>query len=317
MDMIGSSTTPETQATTHTITIAAPAKAVYDLVADVTRWPYTFGPTVHAEVFETDGSVERLRLWAFANGAVRTWTSRRRLDVDGLTVHFEQEKSAAPLVAMGGQWRIEVVGDSVTRVELLHHFRTAQPDAVDFVLRAVNDNSEAELAALKRTAELGDEHDRLVLSFSDSVTIAASKAAVYEFLRAADLWPQRLPHVARLELTEAVTGVQSMEMDTRGPDGSVHTTHSVRVCFPWDRIVYKQTATPKIMAAHVGHWTVREVPGGVEATSHHTVVIRPEEITCVLGPEGTLDRARELIRTSLGANSLTTLRCAKEATERD
>ena len=45
-----------THTTTHTVMIGAPAKVVYDLIADVTRWPYIFGPTVHAEVFETDGT---------------------------------------------------------------------------------------------------------------------------------------------------------------------------------------------------------------------------------------------------------------------
>jgi len=30
-------------------------------------------------------------------------------------------------------------------------------------------------------------------------------------------------------------------MDTVSPNGSAHTTKSYRVCFPHDRIVYKQT----------------------------------------------------------------------------
>ena len=81
-----------THTTTHTVMIGAPAKVVYDLIADVTRWPYIFGPTVHAEVFETDGTTERLRLHAFANGDVRTWTSRRELDSANLHVKFEQER---------------------------------------------------------------------------------------------------------------------------------------------------------------------------------------------------------------------------------
>lgn len=308
-----------THTTTHTVMIGAPAKVVYDLVADVTTWPYTFGPTVHAEVFERDGSTERLRLHAFANGDVRTWTSRRELDPANLHVRFEQERSAAPVKTMGGEWRIVPIADSATRVDLLHHFTAAQPEAVDLILNAVNNNSDAELAALKRAAEYGDDYDKLVLSFSDSITIHAGRKDVFDFLYRSDLWPQRLPHVARLDLKEAVTGVQSMEMDTRSPDGSIHTTHSVRVCFPYDGIVYKQTATPPIMAAHVGRWTLKDIgdgiEAGIEATSHHTVVIRPEVVSEVLGPDGTLERARELIRHALGTNSLTTLRHAKEFAE--
>jgi ribosome-associated toxin RatA of RatAB toxin-antitoxin module len=190
-----------THTTTHTVMIGAPAKVVYDLIADVTRWPYTFGPTVHAEVFETDGPTERLRLHAFANGDVRTWTSRRELDSANLHVKFEQERSAAPVKSMGGEWRIVPIADSATRVDLLHHFTTAQPEAVELVLKAVNNNSDAELAALKRAAELGDDYDKYVLSFSDSITIHATRKDVYEFLYRSDLWPQRLPHVARHDLT--------------------------------------------------------------------------------------------------------------------
>lgn len=318
--LTGSETQPSAQTagnhtTTHTVIIGAPAKVVYDIIADVTRWPFTFGPTVHAEVFETDGSTERLRLWAFANGAVRTWTSRRTLDPEGLTVRFEQEKSAAPVVSMGGEWRIEEISENATRVDLLHHFRTATPDTVELVWTAVENNSNAELDALKRTAEQGDDYHRLLLQFSDSVTIDGAKQDVYDFLHAAELWPQRLPHVARLDLTEAVTGVQAMEMDTRSTDGSIHTTHSVRVCFPNDTIVYKQTATPAVMAAHTGKWTFVETPQGVVATSHHTVVIRPEKVTEVLGPEGTLDQARVLIQKALSTNSCTTLQHAKAFAE--
>jgi ribosome-associated toxin RatA of RatAB toxin-antitoxin module len=313
--MTGSTTNSETQHTTHTVLIGAPAKVVYDIVADVTRWPYTFGPTVHAQVLETDGATERLRLWAFANGDVRSWTSRRALDPEKLTVHFEQEASAAPVVHMAGEWRIEPVGETTTRVEMLHDFRTATDDTVDLVLRAIEHNSTAELLALKQAAELGDDYEQLVLSFADSVTISAPKEQVYDFLYRADLWPRRLPHVARLELHEAITGVQSMEMDTLGPDGSVHTTHSVRVCLPYESIVYKQTGTPEIMAAHVGRWVLRPVGDAVEVTSYHTVVIRPDKVTEVIGPDATLGQAREMIRKALGANSLTTLGHAKTATE--
>jgi uncharacterized protein YndB with AHSA1/START domain len=233
-----------------------------------------------------------------------------------LHVRFEQEVSPAPVLSMGGEWQVRRLGPESTRVDLLHHFRTLTPESVEQVTRAVNTNSEKELAALARAVAPGVPHDGLVLSFTDSVTIAAGQAEVYDFLYRADLWPQRLPHVSRLDLTQNDDGtVQTMAMDTRSTDGSVHTTRSIRVCFPHSRIVYKQTATPEIMAAHVGEWTFTPSGAGVEATSRHTVVIRPEKVTEVLGPGGTVGKARELIRHALGTNSLTTLRQAKAAVE--
>ena len=217
---------------------------------------------------------------------------------------------------MSGEWRMTAVSADTTRVDLLHEFRTATDAAMELVSRAVDNNSKAELAALKQTAELGVEQSDLVLSFVDKEIILAPKEQVYDFLYRADLWPTRLAHVFRVDLTEPVSNVQSLEMDTRSPDGAVHTTHSVRICFTDDAIAYKQTSFPKIMSAHTGQWSLRELDGAVEAASRHTVVIRPDQVTEVLGPEGTVERARELIRRSLGTNSLNTLRHAKQALER-
>lgn len=307
--------------TTHAVDVDAPADAVYELVADVTRWPYTFDPTVHAEVLWTDRVGERLRLWAFANGDVRTWTSRRSLDPDARHVGFEQEVPAEPVRSMGGEWRIEELPAGRSRVELLHHYTAATAEAEQLIARAVDTNSAAELAALKRAAELGaaystDGTDGVVLDFTDEVEIDAGPEAVYEFLRDGARWPDRLPHVARLDLTEDVPDLQLMVMDTATPDGSVHTTESVRVCRPQEwTIAYKQTVTPPLMRAHVGRWTITPRPGGVTVASRHVVVLRPEKIAELLGPDAGLARARALVRQRLGGNSTITMRHAKAFAE--
>ena len=306
-----------THITTHIVNVNAPAKTIYGLIADVTKWPYIFSPTVHVQTMQLDDNNERLRLWAFANGQVRTWASRRTLDPGCLRIRFHQVITSPPVESMGGEWVIEPLADGSTRVVLLHDFTIINDDPDDraFVTRAVDHNSNAELAALKRAAELGDDFGMLVLSFTDSITVNAPVERVYDFLYRADLWPERLPHVARLELEESVPNVQSMVMDTRSTDGSIHTTRSVRVCFPNEAIVYKQTETPEIMAAHTGRWDVRETPSGVQLSSQHTVVIRPEVIPKVLGPDGTVQLAREKIQHALSTNSMTTMQHAKKAAE--
>jgi ribosome-associated toxin RatA of RatAB toxin-antitoxin module len=306
--------TSRTHITTHIITVNAPAPAIYGLISDVTKWPYVFGPTVHVQTMQLDENNERLRLWAFANGEVRTWASRRTLDPDCLRIRFHQVITSPPVESMGGEWVIEPLADGSTRVVLLHDFTVINDDPDDraFITKAVDHNSNAELAALKRAAELGDDFDQLVLTFTDTVTVHAPVDKVYDFLYRADLWPDRLPHVARLELSETTPNVQSMEMDTKSTDGSIHTTKSVRVCFPNEAIVYKQTGTPEIMAAHTGRWDFKEKGGGVvELSSTHTVVIRPEIIPKVLGPEGTVQLARQKIQHALSTNSMTTMKTAK------
>ncbi|WP_156724673.1 aromatase/cyclase [Streptomyces apocyni] len=317
--------TPDTSAphvTEHAITVAAPPAAVYDLVADVSGWPQVFGPTVHVEVLEEapeSGGEQLLRIWAMANEQVRTWTSRRVLDPASHTITFRQVVSAAPVASMGGEWRIEEHDDGRTRVTLLHDYRAIDDDpaAEQLIEQAVDRNSRAELTALKNAAELSRSREEVHFTFSDSETIAGAAGDVYAFLDRADLWPERLPHVARLDLTEDEQGIQHMDMDTRSPDGSTHNTTSVRVCFP-DRqsIVYKQLRVPVAMSVHTGRWVIEpQQDGTVRATSWHTVVLDPEGVHTALGPQATLAEARDLVRKALGTNSSTTLRYAKEYAE--
>ncbi|MFJ2741711.1 aromatase/cyclase [Streptomyces sp. NPDC087440] len=316
---------PAARTTVHTVTVAAAPDAVYRLVADVSGWPQVFGPTVHVDVLEEapeEGGEQLLRIWATANGQVRNWTSRRVLDPAARTVSFRQVVSSAPVASMGGAWRIVPEGDG-SRVELLHDYRAVDDDpaAEALIEQAVDRNSTAELDALKKTAELGEHRAELHFSFHDRVGVDGDPADVFAFLDRADLWPERLPHVARLDLTEdAVEGqpvVQHLDMDTRSPDGSTHNTTSIRVSFPDRRtLVYKQLRVPAAMTGHTGRWTVEPAADGtLTVTSWHTVTLDPAGVRALLGPDATLADARAKVRHALGTNSSTTLRHAKEFAE--
>jgi aromatase len=302
----------------HQVDVAVPAEAVYRLIAEVENWPRLFPPTVHVEHLERTESEERIRIWAVANGEPKSWTSRRTLHPRSLKVCFRQEVSAPPVARMGGSWLIEPLAGDHCRVRLLHDFRAldGDPDKLAWIDQAVDRNSRSELAALKANAELtGDGADRLLV-FDDTVGVDAPAKEVYDFLNDAQRWPERLPHVARVSLREESPGLQLLEMDTRTADGSTHTTTSVRVCFPYERIVYKQTQLPALMSLHTGHWLLDSRPGGVTVTSRHTVVINEASISRILGPAAGLPQARDYVRTALSTNSLATLRQAKDHAER-
>jgi aromatase len=141
---------------------------------------------------------------------------------------------------------------------------------------------------------------------------------VFDFLNEANLWNVRLPHVARVDLTEPTPGVQVLEMDTLTKDGKKHTTRSVRVCFPTERIVYKQIVLPALMTLHTGCWTIAADPAdgaALTVTSQHTVSINEANIHRVLGPDADVAAARTFVQGALSANSLATLRHAKEFAE--
>lgn len=282
----------------HQITVAAAAVDIYGFLADVTRWPTVFEPTVHASVLEQSGNEERIRLWATANGAPRTWTSRRLLDRSALRVEFRQEVPRAPIAAMGGAWVVEPLSASSSRVRLLHDYKAVDPSGLAWIDAAVDRNSRKELAALKAYAE-GTAAP--VHTFADTVHIKGSAADVYAFLNDADRWPERLPHVDRVRLIEDIPGLQLLEMATRAPNGTVHTTSSVRITFP-GLIVYKQTLLPALLSLHSGQWLIREDGDGVRVTSEHSVSVHDP---------ATLDQ----VRAALSANSLATLRHAKAYAE--
>lgn len=304
--------------TTHQVNVAAPAGVVYGLISDAVRWPLFFPPNVHVERLEFDGTSERLRMWAIANGQVKSWTSRRLLDPEQRRVEFRQELPATPVKSMGGTWIVDAVDTGHCRLTLLHDFTVAgdAPDDAAWVERATDTNSRAELANLSRLAERWSQLDDLVLSFEDSVRVNGPAELVYDFLYRVGDWPRLVPHVSRLDLTEDQPGVQVMAMDTVTADGSTHTTESVRVCFPHaGRIVYKQTATPLLMSAHTGEWSVLPDETGVTVTSQHSVVLRPENIEPVLGPDADVATARRYVREALGRNSTATLNLAKQHAE--
>jgi aromatase len=304
--------------TAHQVEIAAPAAVVYGLLADAVRWPLFFPPNVHVEQLECGGGAERLRMWATANGTVKSWTSRRRLDAAGRRIDFRQEVSAAPLTAMGGSWIVEERGESACRLLLLHDFTVGgdRPEDVEWVVRATDTNSRAELGRVRDLAQRSGHRHDLMLSFADTVRIAGPAEPVYGFLHQAARWPRLIPHVERLELTEDVPGVQVMAMDTRTAEGAVHTTESIRVCFPDAlRIVYKQTATPALLDAHIGAWSVVADAGGVSVTSRHSVLLRAEAIGPVLGADASVAQARRHVRQALGRASTATLHLAKQHAE--
>ncbi len=301
---------PPTHTMEHRRVVTAPPEVLYELVAEVTRWPVIFGPSLHVRHLQRSQTHERFQLWALVDGQVKNWTSRRRLDSSGLCITFEQERSQAPIVPMGGAWSFRALPGGRTQVVLEHHFSTDGQRMVDWIAGAVDRNSEEELAALGRIAELRVPVPEIIDTFDDTVRIAGSAADAYTFINRSEQWPDRLPHVRRVLLREEQPGVQHMEMDTVTPDGSAHTTKSVRICHPYEQIVYKQLVPPTMLLGHSGAWHFADVPGDPNSavvTARHTVAIDPSAAREAFGTGSTLADARHYFRAALGGNGRATL----------
>ncbi|MEU2619736.1 aromatase/cyclase [Streptomyces sp. NPDC007157] len=301
----------------HEITVSAPAAEVYRLIADVANWPRIFPPTIYVDHLERSGHEELIGIWATANGEAKNWTSRRVLDPDGLRITFRQTVSTPPVASMGGTWIIEPLDDATARIRLLHDYTAVDDDpaGLAWIDEAVDRNSRSELAALKTNVELATASAELTFSFEDTVEVEGSAKDLYDFVNEADRWSERLPHVATVRLTEDTPGLQTLEMDTRAKDGSTHTSKSYRVCLDGRKIAYKQTTLPALMNLHTGYWTFRETDAGTFASSQHTVVLRPENIEKILGPDAGVAEAREYVQGALSTNSRATLNHAKAYAE--
>lgn len=310
-------TTTAAREVAHEIRIAAPADTVYRLLAEADRWPQIFDPTIYVDHLERSETEERIRIWATANGAAKNWTSRRVLDPSRRTIEFRQEVSTPPVAAMSGTWVIVANSATSTTVRLLHSYRAVDddPDGLKWIDEAVDRNSRTELAGLRTTVEQADAARELTFSFEDSVRIAGRARDVFDFIDRAELWQERLPHVASVRLEEPTPGLQVLEMDTRAQDGSVHTTKSYRVTFGHHTVVYKQVTLPALLTLHTGRWTFEPVDDGVVATSQHTVTIDRSAIERILGAGKTVADATDYVRSALSANSTATLRHAKAYAE--
>jgi aromatase len=302
----------------HEITVAAPAAAVYRLIAEVENWPRIFPPTIYVDHLERGEGEERIRIWATANAEAKNWSSRRTLDAENLRITFRQEVSTPPVAAMGGTWIIESLSGTSSRIRLLHDYRAIDddPEGLKWIDEAVDRNSLSELAALKTNVELAHASAEITFSFEDTVRMDGSAKDAYDFINEAGLWSERLPHVASVRLEEDTPGLQTLEMDTRAKDGSTHTTKSYRVTFPHHRIAYKQVTLPALMALHTGYWTFTEDESGVaSASSQHTVVLNTANITKILGADATVADARAYVQGALSTNSRATLEHAKAYAE--
>ncbi|WP_242904544.1 aromatase/cyclase [Actinomadura terrae] len=294
----------------HETEVAAPPSTVYELITNVALWPVIFRPTVHTRVLERSAKGDRFEIWAtVSSGDVNTWRSRREFDADARRVTFRQDHDNPLFGLMGGGWTCAPLDGDRTRVILEHRFNPPpdQADARDRIARELDHNGAAELEALRTVSTLPGGIEPWLLTFTETIELAGSAKAAREFVWDAGRWPERLPHVNDLELAEQPGGVQDMTMGTRAPDGSVHTTRSIRVMLSDGSIVYKQTKPPRVLLGHSGRWEFHSDTSGAAVRSTHTFLLDPAGVAEVYGPDVPAREAASRVRAALSANSRVTM----------
>ncbi|WP_285549090.1 SRPBCC family protein [Streptomyces lavendulae] len=294
----------------YAVDAAAPAGALYTLVADVTQWPLFLPDTVHVERLDFDGVADRYVRWADAGGELRRSLVRRTLDAGGRRVLFHEERPDAPVTASGGSWCVEELAPGWSRLNLereitLDGGRAAEAERA--VARA-EESAWAALGGLRVAAERWRRLDELTVSFEESVRIEGPAEPVYEFLYGVGSWPGRVAHVLEAEVSEDRPGVQRTRLVNLADDGSAYPTEGSRVCFPAaGRIVFKRTRPHPLLAAHAGEWCVEPDVSGVTVSCRHDVLLDERAVGRRPGPgaepAAELAAARRYVREVVGRES--------------
>jgi C7-C12 aromatase (ARO/CYC) len=298
--------------------VQAPADAMFDIIVDVENWPQLLSSVAHVERTVHSDSSDEAQLWVVrGHDQAATWTSFRTIDRDAMKVAFRNEPPAGPTTESGGEWSVERTGDDSCVLTVRHSYvpKDGVPAAaVDEMAAGIGKHSEAQLEELRFAAENREELAELTIDFEDPLFIGGTQEDSYALLYRANEWPDRFPHVTRIDMTEDGNGIQFFDMDTLTPDKRPHTTRSVRVCMPFHKIVYKQISLAPLLTAHRGHWLFTETPEGVIASARHVATIKRSALD-LLFPGATVQDARNYLRKVLSANSVANLRFAKEYAE--
>ncbi|MFF4583217.1 SRPBCC family protein [Streptomyces sp. NPDC001389] len=297
----------------YAVDAAAPAGALYALVADTAPWPLFLPDTVHTERLDFDGAVERYAHWAGVDGELRRSSWRRALDPGRRRVDFREERPAGPVTGVGGSWRVEELAPGWSRLLLEQDITVEDGPAAGRTLAAAGERGRAAADGLRAVAERWRGLDGLLVSLEESVRLQGPAEPVHAFLYEAGSWPGRVAHVAEAEVVEDRPGVQRARLVNQAEDGASYPTEEVRVCFPAaGRIVFKRTRPHPLLAAHAGEWSVEPDPAGVTVVCRHDVLLDGNAVERVLGPGADLGRARRYVRDVLGREGRAVLEAAQE-----
>jgi aromatase len=146
--------------TEHTVTVEAPADVVYAVLADVEGYANLFPPTESATILEETETYQIARLVVDVSGQLQSWVTRRDLDREHRTIAYRQLENAAMIEYMGGEWRALPLDDKRTQLVITHDFAArpteavpSQEKATELLRAAVDNNSHADLDAVRKEAE--------------------------------------------------------------------------------------------------------------------------------------------------------------------
>ncbi|EWC63320.1 Aromatase [Actinokineospora spheciospongiae] len=255
----------------------AAADTLFDLIAEVEQAKRVFTTVIHTEYLRREETSDRVERWSWDDktGVVRNWRASRTLDRGAGRITFRHENPPAGLDSVTGEWTFKPLSADRTTVELRHDFQAADQQAGERLDRG----AATQLAQLARFAADLERIREYEVSYEVELLIPASADELYDYFSDAARWPERIPHCLSVRLSEDVAPAQVVEMDVQVPSGAVHTTKQARICFPGEKVVWRQLAgLPPLDDALFGYMSFTPTEGGVLARAGSTELLKPRAV---------------------------------------
>ncbi|MFF7715699.1 SRPBCC family protein [Streptomyces sp. NPDC007988] len=302
-----------TKGSAHSVTVEAPVELVFDLVADVEQHRRIFNSVIHTAYAERGEDSERVERWSWIQplDSVRAWRARRELDRAAGRITFVHENPAAPLTAATGEWSFKPQSGGVTEVELRHEYTLDGTAAGgEEAVQLLDRGATAQLEQLKSFVDARDDIAELEVSYEAQLVIDEPIEDVYNYFYEADRWNERIPHCLSASAKEDIEHLQVVVMDVQVPSGALHTTKQARVCFPNEKIIWRQLeGLPPLDDMLYGYMYFEQTPEGVLVRTGQTELLKRNGVA----KRGwTVEEAKGHVAEVRGGRNLDSLKSAQE-----
>ncbi|MEO3778532.1 SRPBCC family protein [Micromonospora sp. B11E3] len=302
-----------TSQSVHRALVNAPQDVVFDLIADMKEQRRIFQSVIHTAQLGRDDTGDRVERWSWIRplDAVRSWRARRELDRSAGRITFAHENPPAPLTAVSGEWQFTAQPAGATLVELRHEyaFDDGAPDGKETV-ELLDRGSAAQLNQLSDFVDAKADIDELQVSYESELLINEPIEDVYTYFSDASRWNERIPHCLGATLKEETPNLQVVTMDVQVPSGAVHTTKQARVCFPNEKIIWRQLeGLPPLDDALYGYMLFTQTAEGVLVRTGQTELLKRNGVA----KRGwTVAEAKHHVAEVRGGRNLDSLKSAQE-----
>jgi len=308
------------EVTIHSIEINADIDSVYEMCANVLKWPEYFPPCKKARIISEKENVQVIEITAESNETEFTWQSERKLYPDTYSIDFQQSKPSPLVKYMQGVWQMFKLNKG-TLLTLEHAFEVkddvegivenvrSKEEALQFMHRTIENNSRKELSSIKKILEsvgLG----KAEAIFSSGIEIKATAEQVFNLLYNVQDWPQILPHCKKIKMIYEDGRNQEFEMTVIGAQENLEVMRSIRHGYANTTIEYFQPSLPPALQRHEGKWIITEAENGVYLEAWHSIALSEEGVRKLWG-EIKMEKAVQLVQQAIEKNSMITMQTLK------